>query len=104
MLLISLFWTWAKPLPPFLRKGPAARASRAKTAKRRVDKWEDMQLSDRAFICQNSKCAYYQFEQDRDYNASLHILRETLGLVGILDLAVFCTGPDNTLKTPVDLM
>ena len=63
-----------------------------------------MQLSHRVFICQNSKSAYYQFEQEREYNASLHILRETLSLVGLLDLAVFCTGSDNTLKTPVDLM
>ncbi|GHO65401.1 transposase [Ktedonobacter sp. SOSP1-52] len=41
-------------------------------------KWEDMALSDRVFLCQNQECAYYQFEQDRDYNASLNILREAL--------------------------
>ena len=46
-------------------------------------KWEDMQLSDRIFICQNLKCAYHHFEQDRDYNASLNILREALHLIGL---------------------
>src|SRR5215467_886305 len=30
-------------------------------------KWEGMELSDRVFLCQNPKCAYYQLAQDRDY-------------------------------------
>ena len=30
-------------------------------------KWEDMQLSDRVFVCQNPACVYHQFPQDRDY-------------------------------------
>src|SRR5438552_13382250 len=34
-------------------------------------KWENMDLSDRVFLCQNPSCAYYQFSQDRDHNASL---------------------------------
>src|ERR1700736_2819109 len=43
-------------------------------------KWEDMELSDRVFLCQNPSCAYYQFSQDRDHNASLNILHEALHL------------------------
>jgi IS605 OrfB family transposase len=34
-------------------------------------KWEDMALSDRVFLCQNPKCAYHLFPQDRDQNAAL---------------------------------
>jgi putative transposase len=30
-------------------------------------KWETMRLEDRVFVCQNPKCPYYQFPQDRDY-------------------------------------
>ena len=33
-------------------------------------KWEDMELSDRVFLCQNESCAYYLFAQDRDHNAA----------------------------------
>ncbi|MFL5629405.1 MAG: RNA-guided endonuclease InsQ/TnpB family protein [Ktedonobacteraceae bacterium] len=33
-------------------------------------KWEDMELSDRIFPCQNPTCAFYNIPQDRDRNAS----------------------------------
>jgi putative transposase len=65
-------------------------------------KWEDMTLSDRVFLCQNSKCAYYQFEQDRDWNASQNILREALRLIGLLDQAVSGTGSDEDENLAVD--
>src|SRR6266487_1822796 len=39
-------------------------------------KWENMQLSDRVFLCQHPTCAYYQVAQDRDHNAALCILCE----------------------------
>ncbi len=48
-------------------------------------KWEEMELSDRTFICQNKSCAYYQFAQDRDHNAALCILCEALRLIGLID-------------------
>src|SRR5947199_5004068 len=67
-------------------------------------KWEGMQLSDRVFLCQNPKCSYYQFEQDRDYNASLNILREALRLIGLLDQIVGGTGSDEDVKLAVDPM
>ena len=51
-----------------------------------------MQLSDRAFLCKNTRCAYHQVPQDRDYNASLNILLEALRLIGLLDQAVSGTG------------
>jgi IS605 OrfB family transposase len=65
-------------------------------------KWEAMQLSDRVFVCQNPHCAYYQFEQDRDYNASLNILREALRLIGLIDQAVAGTGSDDDVNWAVD--
>jgi putative transposase len=65
-------------------------------------KWEEMQLSDRVFRCQNQKCAYYQIEQDRDYNASLNILREALRLIGLIDQAVSGTGLDEDVNLAVD--
>ena len=65
-------------------------------------KWEDMQLSDRVFLCQNPTCAYHQFEQDRDYNASLNILHEALRLIGLIDQAVSGTGSDEDAKLAVD--
>jgi putative transposase len=65
-------------------------------------KWEDMQLSDRVFLCQNPTCAYYQFEQDRDWNASLNILREALRLIGLVDQAVSGTGSDEDANLAVD--
>jgi IS605 OrfB family transposase len=65
-------------------------------------KWESMELSDRVFLCQNPKCAYYQFEQDRDYNASLNILHEALRLIGLIDQAVSGTGSDKDVNSAVD--
>src|SRR6266700_3532270 len=57
-------------------------------------KWEDMQLAYRVFLCQNPTCAYHQFEQDRDYNASLNILGEALHLIGLIDQVVNGIGSD----------
>ena len=65
-------------------------------------KWEDMQLSDRIFICQNLKCAYHHFEQDRDHNASLNILREALRLIGLIDQVVTGIGSDEDANLAVD--
>ena len=65
-------------------------------------KWEKMQLSDRVFLCQHPKCAYYQNEQDRDYNASLNILREALRLIGLIDQAVSGAGLDEDVNLAVD--
>ena len=65
-------------------------------------KWEDMKLSDRVFLCQNSDCAYYQFAQDRDHNAALCILAEALRLIGPLDQAVSGTGSDEDVNLAVD--
>ena len=65
-------------------------------------KWEEMQLSDRVFLCQNPNCAYYQFEQDRDWNASLNILREALRLIGLIDQVVSGTGSDEDANLAVD--
>jgi putative transposase len=65
-------------------------------------KWEDMGLSDRIFLCQNSKCAYHQCEQDRDYNASLNILREALRLIGLVDQVVNGIGSDDDVKLAAD--
>jgi putative transposase len=65
-------------------------------------KWEEMQLSDRVFLCQNPQCAYYQFEQDRDYNASLNILHEALRLIGLVDQVVNGIGSDNDVNLPAD--
>jgi IS605 OrfB family transposase len=65
-------------------------------------KWEDMQLSDRVFLCQNPPCAYDQFEQDRDDNASLNILHQALRLIGLIDQAVSGTGSDADVNLAVD--
>ncbi|GHO56133.1 RNA-guided endonuclease InsQ/TnpB family protein [Ktedonobacter robiniae] len=65
-------------------------------------KWENMQLSDRVFLCQNAECAYCQFEQDRDYNAALNILHEALCLIGLIDQAVSGTGSDEDANLAVD--
>jgi putative transposase len=67
-------------------------------------KWEDMQLSDRVFLCQNPTCAYHQFPQDRDHNAGLNILHEALRLIGLIDQVVGGTGSDATLNSAVDAM
>jgi len=37
-------------------------------------KWEDMELSDRIFICQNPACPLFQVPQDRDFNASENVV------------------------------
>ena len=37
-------------------------------------KWEDMDLSDRIFICQNPACPLFQVPQDRDQNASENLV------------------------------
>src|SRR3989441_9057281 len=65
-------------------------------------KWEDMQLSDRLFLCQNPTCAYYQFPQDRDHNASLNILAEALRLIGLIDQVVNGIGSDDDVNLAVD--
>src|SRR6266699_296394 len=65
-------------------------------------KWETMQLSDRIFLCQNPHCAYFQFEQDRDWNASLNILYEALRLIGPIDQAATGTGSDDGVNLAVD--
>src|SRR5579859_2977129 len=65
-------------------------------------KWEDMQLSDRVFICQNPHCADHQCEQDRDYNASVNILRESLRLIGLMDQAVDGIGSDDDVNLAAD--
>src|SRR5438128_12182250 len=63
-------------------------------------KWETMGLSDRVVRCQNPKCAYYQFEQDRDHNASLNILHEALRLIGLIDQVVNGIRSDNDVILP----
>jgi putative transposase len=63
-----------------------------------------MELSDRVFLCHNPTCAYHLFPQDRDYNASLNILYETLRLIGLVDQAVSGTGSDADVNSAVDLM
>jgi putative transposase len=65
-------------------------------------KWEDMNLSDRIFLCQNPTCAYYQFAQDRDHNAALCILFEALRLIGLIDQVVSGTGSDEDVNLAVD--
>jgi len=65
-------------------------------------KWEDMELSDRIFLCQNPTCVYHLFPQDRDQNAALNILREALRLIGLIDQVVGGTGSDATLNSVVD--
>jgi putative transposase len=67
-------------------------------------KWEAMQLSDRVFLCQNPKCAYHHFPQDRDHNAGLNILREALRLIGLLDQVASGIGSDEGVNSAVDLM
>ena len=65
-------------------------------------KWEDMQLSDRVFLCQNPHCAYHLDPQDRDHNAALCILAEALRLIGFRDQAVSGTGSDEDVNLAVD--
>jgi putative transposase len=59
-------------------------------------KWEDMELSDRVFLCQNPRCASHQFPQDRDHNAALNILYEALRLIGLIDQVDLGTGSDGS--------
>lgn len=66
-------------------------------------KWEDMDLADRLFLCQNPACASYQFAQDRDHNAALNILSEALHLIGLIDQVVGGTGSDEDVNLAVDL-
>ena len=66
-------------------------------------KSEDMNLSDRIFLCQSPTCAYYQFAQDRDHNAALCILGEALRLIGLLDQAVTDIGSGDDVNSAVDL-
>ena len=65
-------------------------------------KWEDMELSDRIFLCQNPSCAYYQFAQDRDHNAALCILSEALRLIGLLDQVASGIGSDEGVNLAAD--
>jgi putative transposase len=65
-------------------------------------KWEEMELSDRVFLCQNERCAYYQFAQDRDHNAALNLLTEALRLIGLIDQAVDGIGSDDDVNLPAD--
>jgi putative transposase len=67
-------------------------------------RWEEMELSDRLFHCQNEACAYHHVAQDRDHNASLNILYEALRLIGLIDQAVGGTGSDEDGKLAVDVM
>jgi len=65
-------------------------------------KWEAMELSDRVFVCQNTRCAYWQFAQDRDHNAALNLLFEALRLIGLSDQAVDGIGSDEDVNMAVD--
>ena len=65
-------------------------------------KWEEMELSDRVFLCQNKSCASYQVAQDRDHNAALCILGEALRLIGLIDQAVDGIGSDDDVNLAVD--
>ncbi len=64
--------------------------------------WEDMELSDRVFRCQNPSCAYYQCSQDRDHNASLNILHEALHLIGLIDQVVTDIGSGDDVNLAAD--
>ena len=65
-------------------------------------KWEEMELSDRVFLCQNKRCAYYQCAQDRDHNAAFNLLTEALCLIGLIDQAVDGIGSDDDVNLPAD--
>jgi putative transposase len=65
-------------------------------------KWEEMELSDRVFVCQNPTCAYYQFAQDRDHNAALNMLSEALRLIRLIDQVVIGIGSDEDVNLAVD--
>lgn len=74
----------------------------SKTCHRCGWKWDDMELSNRVFICQNTSCAYAQLAQDRDYNASLNILYEALRLIGLSDQVASGIGSDEGVNLAVD--
>jgi putative transposase len=65
-------------------------------------KWQDMTLTDRAFVCQNPTCPYAQFPQDRDHNAAQNVLAKALRLIGLLDQAVSGTGSDEDVNLAAD--
>ncbi|HWZ19894.1 MAG TPA: transposase [Ktedonobacteraceae bacterium] len=65
-------------------------------------KWEAMELADRVFLCQNKRCAYYQFAQDRDHNAALNLLTEAQRLIGLIDQAVDGIGSDDDVNLAAD--
>jgi putative transposase len=65
-------------------------------------KWEDMQLSDRVFLCQNAGCAYHLFPQDRDHNAAHNILSEALHLIGLMDQVVTDIGSGDDVNLAAD--
>jgi transposase len=65
-------------------------------------KWEEMQVSDRVFVCQNPTCAYDGFSQDRDHNAALNILREALCLIGLMDQVVTDIGSGDDVNLAAD--
>ncbi len=65
-------------------------------------KWEDMEVSDRVFVCQNPTCAYYGFSQDRDHNAALNILQEALCLIGLIDQVVTDIGSGDDVNLAAD--
>jgi putative transposase len=67
-------------------------------------RWEDMDLSDRLFLCQNPHCPNHHVAQDRDHNAAVNILREALRLIGLIDQAVTDTGSGDDVNSAVDLM
>jgi IS605 OrfB family transposase len=66
-------------------------------------KWEEMDLSDRVFLCQNPHCPYQHVAQDRDYNAAMNILHEALRLIGPIDQAVTDIGSGDDVNLAVDL-
>jgi putative transposase len=66
-------------------------------------KWEEMELSDRSFLCQNPHCPYQHLAQDRDHNAALNILGEALRLIGPIDQAVTEIGSGDDVNSAVDL-
>ena len=62
-----------------------------------------MELSDRIFRCHNPTCAYDQFSQDRDHNATLNILREALRFLGLIEKVVSGTGSDEDVNSAADV-
>jgi transposase len=104
-------WTWEVTKnasdQPFLDLGKAFTAffffPSSKTCHCCGWKWQNMELSDRIFLCQNPQCAYYQVPQDRDHNAALCILGEALRLIGLIDQVVTDLGSGDDVNSAVDL-